>query len=152
MLAKYPGSMFCVHYVIIICYLFKDSLRQRVEEAVDIIVRHGFATTDSSPSNVSVAVNTSGVNVNVTSSDTVTTGSGNMDSSASVGTTTGSVQLSTGSGGGSGLVASPSDHSLLPDMDVFNLTGGLGVNKLKKEEEPPPSHEEPDDNAPLFYR
>merc|ERR1719510_2387774 len=74
-----------------------------------------------------------------------------MDPSASVGTTVASVQLSTGSGGGSGLVASPSDHSLLPDMDVFNLTGGLGVNKEKKEEDPPPSHEEPDDTAPLFY-
>ena len=143
------------HYPNIICSFFKDSLRQRVEEAVDIIVRHGFATTDSSTSNVSVAVNTSGVNVNATSSDTITTGSNissNMDPSASVGTTVASVQLSTGSGGNSGLVASPSDHSLLPDMDVFNLTGGLGANKLKKEEDPPPAHDEPDDNVPLFYR
>ena len=134
--------------------MLKDSLRQRVEEAVDIIVRHGFATTESNPSNVAVAVNASGPNVNVTSSDTIATGSNtpaNMDTTVTVGTTAASVQLSTASGGSTGLSASPSEHSLLPDMDVFNLTGGLGANKLKKEDDPP-TQEEPDDNAPLFYR
>jgi E3 ubiquitin-protein ligase EDD1 len=50
-----------------------------------------------------------------------------------------------------GLSAPSTDHSLLPDMDVFNLSAGIGGSKLKKEEEQPPSHEEPDDNAPLFY-
>ena len=131
-------------------------MRQRVEEAVDIIVRHGFASTDAGgPPNVGVSVTASGTNINVSSSDGATTGStgpNSIDNTAGSGTAAVSVHASIGGGTGSGIGGSTAEHSLLPDMDVFNLSGGLGTNKLKKEEDPPPTQEEPDDNAPLFYR
>ena len=132
----------------------EDSLRQRVEEAVDIIVRHGFATSEhQSTSHVTVAANISGASANVPSSDGTTgnTSAGSsLDSNAVIGPPTG-VLPPIGASAMTGISAPSTDHSLLPDMDVFNLSAGIGGSKLKKEEEQPPSHEEPDDNAPLFY-
>merc|ERR1712141_185074 len=67
----------------------EDSLRQRVEEAVDIIVRHGFATSEhQSTSHVTVAANISGASANVPSSDGTTgnTSAGSsLDSNAVIG-------------------------------------------------------------------
>ena len=127
-----------------------------MEEAVDIIVRHGFATTDASvPPNVGVSVTSSGGTINVSTSDGATTGStgpNSIDNTAGSGAGSVSVQASVAGGTGSGIGASTAEHSLLPDMDVFNLSGGIGASKLKKKEDPPPSQEEQDDNAALFYR
>ena len=131
-----------------------DSLRQRVEEAVDIIVRHGFATTEGTVSNAGASVNSAGTNVSV-SSDSATSGvagSSSIENTTGSGTSAVSVQASGASGTSSGLGSSGTEHSLLPDMDVFNLSGGLGGNKLKKEDDPPPAQEDQDDNAALFYR
>ena len=75
-----------------------------------------------------------------------------MENTAGSGTSAVSVQASGASGTSSGLGSSGTEHSLLPDMDVFNLSGGLGANKLKKEDDPPPAQEDQDDNAALFYR
>ena len=125
-----------------------DSLRQRVEEAVDIIVRHGFSSTEQASDNVTVAANVV-TNTALPPADNASPVGGapvnTIDNSPSGGAVTGSILPS---GGG----ASHSDHSLLPDMDVFSLSGGLVGSKLKKDEDPPPSQEEHDDNAPLFYR
>ena len=138
------------------CKLFiqyLDSLRQRVEEAVDIIVRHGFATTDGTAP-VTTSANTSAPNVSVSTSDGTATGSAgpnSIENTSGTGTSAVSVQSALPGGVASGHGSSSSEHSLLPDMDVFNLSGGLGANKLKKEEDPPPAQEEQDDNAALFY-
>ena len=131
-------------------------MRQRVEEAVDIIVRHGFASTEQqAAAHVAVAANVAAANA-VSPADNISTVGGvtanNMDTNAVLGSAAGSIPPSVSSGIGSGVGLSPADHSLLPDMDVFNLSGGLVGNKLKKDEDPPPNQEEPDDNAPIFYR
>ena len=77
-----------------------------------------------------------------------------MDNNIAVSNVSGATSAAGISSGGSGVGLATTDHSLLPDMDVFNLSGGgmSGNSKLKKDEAPPPQQEEPDDNAPLFYR
>ena len=76
-----------------------------------------------------------------------------MDNNIAVSNVSGAISAAGISSSGGGVGLAPTDHSLLPDMDVFNLSGGgmSGNSKLKKDD-PPPQQEEPDDNAPLFYR
>ena len=99
----------------------EDSLRLRVEEAVDIIYRHANEQGSSSQSGAPIPAVASG-SVNVVPG--VASGSSNPV---------------------------PLEHPVLPDLDIFNLSKSKDPETGNTVEVGPPEEVAVEDNAPLFY-